>query len=209
MSLWKLLNGRYGDGVGEVDEVRIDNSTNSLMTVSYSHHEIHRGMHWTAFIQDDSVGSGNKLSFSFKTPASALLTNFTIETRSSGEAITALIEDASSTADGDGETAVDAINRQRDSGGASSLLEDTTTGSFNTVGLTAYPEAVPDADHPTGAIIDCYATGSGNKSGGISRSAEEFVLARDTVYGVVMESKSATNSMILKLDWYEHQDRHT
>lgn len=203
-SLWKLLTARWGSGAGEVDEVRIDAVTNSLNTIDYAHHEIHSGTHFTAFLQDDSVASGAKLSFEFKTPNTAKLTHFTVETTSSGQATTILLENASSLADGDGEAAVTAINRERDSGGASGLLEDTTTGSFNTVGLNAYVEAVGAADHPTGTTIDCYATGSGNKSGGISRSVEEFLLKRDTVYGVVMESKAAGNSMIVKIDWYEH-----
>ena len=208
MSLWKLLTARWGSGAGETDEVRIDPSTNSLQTITYEHHEIHNGTAWTAFVQDSSVASAGKLSFSFKTPNSALLTHLIIETRSSGEAITTLLEDASSTADGDGEAAYAAINRQRDSGGASSLLEDTTTGSFETVGLNVYVEAVPAANHPTGTAIEVFSTGSGNKSGGGARGAEEFVLARDTVYGVVMESKAAGNAMVLRLDWYEHTAKH-
>lgn len=208
MSLWKLINGRWGTGAGEVDEIRIDAGTNSLHTMSYEHNRIHNGTHWTVFIQNDSVASGAMLSFSFKTPSSAVLSHMVVEVHSSGESITALIEGATSTADGDGETAVPAYNRQRDSGGASTLLEDTTTGSFNTVGLTAYPDTVNAADHPTGTTIDCYAIGSGGKVGGQSRGAEEFILARATVYGVRMTSKAATNSMILKLDWYEHTRIH-
>ena len=208
MSLWKLINARWGSVAGETDEVRIDASTNSLQSVDYAHHETHGGTHWTVFIQDDSVASGNKLSFSFKTPNSALLSHLVVDVASSGESITALIEDASSTADGDGEVAAPAINRQRDSGGASSLLEDTTTGSFNTAGLNKYSKAVGAADHPTGTTIDCLTAGSGGKSGGAARSSEEFVLARDTVYAAVMESKAAGNHMILKLDWYEHTDKH-
>ena len=203
MSLWKLLTAAY-DSSGNNAKVRIDPSTSSLQVIDYAHHEIHSGTHFTVFIQDDSVASGGKLSFEFKTPNTATLAHFVVEVASSGEAITALLETSSSTADGDGEAAVSAVNRERDSGGASTLLEDTTTGSFDTVGLNAYVEAVPAANHPTGTIIDCYTTGSGNKSGGTSRGEEEFNLARDTVYGVSMESKSAGNHMILKLDWYEH-----
>ena len=43
MSLWKLINARWGSGAGETDEVRIDASTNSLQTIEYEHHEIHSG----------------------------------------------------------------------------------------------------------------------------------------------------------------------
>jgi hypothetical protein len=46
MSLWKTLNSRWGSGAGEIDEVRIDASTNSLQTIDYSHHEVHSGSHY-------------------------------------------------------------------------------------------------------------------------------------------------------------------
>ena len=46
MSLLKLINGRWGSGVGETDEARIDLSTNSLQIVDYPHHEIHGGSHF-------------------------------------------------------------------------------------------------------------------------------------------------------------------
>lgn len=50
MSLWKLLTARWGNSAGEVDEVRIDASTNSLQTVDYEHHEIHGNSHY--FLED-------------------------------------------------------------------------------------------------------------------------------------------------------------
>ncbi len=203
-----LIKARWGSDQNEIDVLQLDKNNNTLLIENFAHYKIHAALHWTAFIQDGSVASGSKLSFSFKTPDSTTLAHFIVETRSSGEAITALLESASSTADGNGEVAAPAINRNRDTDGVSTLLEDTTTGSFNTAGLNTYPESVPGANHPTGTLIDCYATGSGNKSGGISRSAEEFVLKRATVYGIVMESKAATNSMILKLDWYENINIH-
>ena len=208
MSLWKTLNARWGSGAGEIDEVRIDASTNSIQTIEYEHHEIHSGSSFTVAIHDDSVASGQGLSIAFKTPTSAKLIHLIVEVMSSGEAVTTLLEDASSTADGDGETAVVPINRQRDSGGATTVLEDTTTGAFETVGVNTYPEAVAWADHPTGTTIDVISSGSGNKGGGAARGTSEFVLARTTVYSVNMQSKAAANAMILKLDWYEHEDKH-
>ena len=46
MSLWKLINGRWGSGSGETDEVRIDASTNTIQTIDYAHHEVHSGSHY-------------------------------------------------------------------------------------------------------------------------------------------------------------------
>ena len=42
-SLWKVLTARWGSGAGEIDQVRMDASTNSLQTIEYEHHEIHSG----------------------------------------------------------------------------------------------------------------------------------------------------------------------
>ncbi len=46
MSLWKLLTGRYGSNDSDVDDIRIDASTNSIQIVDYEHHEIHSGSHY-------------------------------------------------------------------------------------------------------------------------------------------------------------------
>ena len=200
-----IVHGLTGDETYK--GLRIDATTHSVQTISYEHHEIHSGSSFTVFNQDDSVASAAGLSFSFKTPNTAKLIHLIVECMSSGESITTLLETASSTADGDGEVAVVPVNRQRDSGGATTLLEDTTTGSFDTVGVTKYPESVGIGDHPTGTTIDVISAGSGNKGGGAARGYEEFVLARNTVYGIVMLSKAAANAMILKLDWYEHTQR--
>lgn len=48
MSLWKQLVGRWDTGADEIDDVRIDASTNSLQTVDYEHHEVHSNSHYFA-----------------------------------------------------------------------------------------------------------------------------------------------------------------
>jgi len=37
MSRFKLINGRWGSGAGETDEIRIDASTYALETIEYEH----------------------------------------------------------------------------------------------------------------------------------------------------------------------------
>ena len=41
-----LIQGRYGNDVTDVDDIRMDASTFSLQTLSYEHHEIHGGSHY-------------------------------------------------------------------------------------------------------------------------------------------------------------------
>ena len=62
MSLWKLLNARWGSGAGETDEVRIDASTNTLQTIEYEHHEVHSGSHY-ALEGHTTLGNGGVLDF--------------------------------------------------------------------------------------------------------------------------------------------------
>jgi len=67
MSLWKTLNARWGSSAGEIDEVRMDASTNSIQQVSYEHHEIHSNSHY--FIEDfvTDFDSAETLDFCFTT----------------------------------------------------------------------------------------------------------------------------------------------
>ncbi len=71
MSTWKNLVARWGSGAGEIDDVRIDASTNSLQGVSYEHHEIHANSHY--FIEDfvTDFDSAETLDFCFTTHNSA------------------------------------------------------------------------------------------------------------------------------------------
>lgn len=183
----------------------LDAATHAQIGITQAHHTIHRGSAFQAFLQDSSVASGNKISFAFKTADSDKLIHLVLELRSTGEALTALIEGATFPDDDGSETIGSVFNKQRDSGGATSIFENQTTGLWDTVGIVAFPQAVTTAKHPSsGVLIDCYVTGSGKQTGGAARGTAEWILARDTVYAFVMESKSATNSMILKVEFYEH-----
>jgi hypothetical protein len=46
MSLFGLIKGRWGSSDGQIDDARIDASTNSFQTVEYEHHEVHSGSHF-------------------------------------------------------------------------------------------------------------------------------------------------------------------
>jgi hypothetical protein len=88
MSLWKTLNARWGSGAGEIDEVRIDASTNSLQTIGYEHHEIHSGSSYFteghATLDDQDVPANGNLYASFVTPTGAKWGHFTWTVTSNG-----------------------------------------------------------------------------------------------------------------------------
>jgi len=45
-ALWKNTKGRWGSGDDDIDEIRIDASTNVLSVIDYAHHEVHSGSHY-------------------------------------------------------------------------------------------------------------------------------------------------------------------
>ena len=83
MSLWKTLTARWGSGAGEVDDVRIDASTNSLQAISYEHHEIHGGSHY--YIEGvATLGVDGVLRASIVTPDTTKWSHFTWRISSNG-----------------------------------------------------------------------------------------------------------------------------
>ena len=107
MSLWKLLNGRWGSGAGETDEIRIDASTNSLQTIEYDHHEIHSG---SSFVCVD-LQNVNATTFKWQvtTPAGTKYAHMVFDVDCTGE-MTVLVTEGSDRTDG---TALAEINRRR------------------------------------------------------------------------------------------------
>ena len=67
MSIWKLMTGRWGDGAGEIDDVRIDGSTNAMRGMTQEHAEIHGGDHYFVVgYQDLSINE--VLDFTWQMP---------------------------------------------------------------------------------------------------------------------------------------------
>ena len=81
MSLWKVINARWGSGAGETDEVRIDAATNSLQVIDYAHHEVHSGSHY--YIQGfTTLASAAVLRVKLVTPSGSNWIHFLYEIKS-------------------------------------------------------------------------------------------------------------------------------
>lgn len=130
---WKVLTGRWGSGDGEIDQVRIDASTNSLQTVGYEHHEIHSGSHY--YIEGTAtLGDGGVLRASIMTPDSDKESHFVWMISSNGVLTSALYENpVGGMANGDRIT-IHANNRNKTcwsgthtpAGASSTVLTDTS-----------------------------------------------------------------------------------
>ena len=186
MSHWRQLIGRWGSGAGEIDEVKIDASTNSLQVVDYPHHEVHSGSHY--YIEGyTTLGNGGTLYVKLVTPDTTKWSHFMWEITSSGILTTSLTEDA--TGGMTGGAAVTAFNNNRNS--------VNTSGMVITSGVTV---------NTGGTIIS--QTSFGNRSvGGSHGRDDEIMLKQNSTYLRAFTSGAASNIVGFKASWYEHSDK--
>lgn len=187
MSQWKLINGRWGSGTGETDEVRIDASTNSLQIVEYEHHEIHSGSHY--FIcGTQALSNGEVVDFTVVTPDTTEYAHMTFQIEGTGAISVAIHEGAVVNVAG---SAVTAYNNNRNSANTTNLTirtGDTFTG--------------------TGTVIYAVQTGANKIAGNVERS-REIVLDRNNTYIFRITNQTAlANQLSYCAEWYEHTDKH-
>jgi len=189
MSIWKNLVARWGSSAGQVDDVRIDASTNSLQTVSYAHHEIHSG---SSFFTGNHValGNGDTYDILIVTPNTTTYSHLIFTVTVSAEATFDFYEAVTATGNG---TELDMFSRNRQ--------KDTTPGTtfYHTpTGLGALTTVLGEG------IL-----GNGKGVGGGIRDAEEFILKPNTKYLFRMANEVAgTNEYDWQFNWYEHTDKH-
>ena len=190
MSRWKNIVGRWGSGAGELDDVRIDASTNSLQTVDYEHHEIHSGSSFTASYQVEAANGANA-DILIVTPDSTKEVHFIYEVDVEAEAQLYIYEAPTATA---AANPIVAYNRNR-----------TGTPGAATVVLTHTPTSITAGT----TIIRSHHLGAGKAFGGGARAGHEFVLKLNTKYLFRLTNLTVnTNWFNIVLDWYEHTPKH-
>ena len=211
MSLWKTLNARWGSGAGEIDEVRIDASTNSLQTIGYEHHEIHAGSSFTAHFDNVTANSDDDVScIGFTTPGGLKYIHMFIQVTASSPA-EFFLEEGVTITDGKG-TEVTIYNRNRNAGTTSTVINLAGTPAAGSV--TTYNEVqINDTSgYSAGTILDhiMLAGGEGPKAvGGTSRNDAEWVLDAGVDYFFRLQNVGQNvNIHEIHLDWYEHEDKH-
>ena len=142
MSLWTLLNARWGSGAGEVDEVRIDASTNTLQVMEYEHTEIHANNHY--FIEGiTTLGSAAVLDFCATTADSTKWAHLVFNYTSSLDMVLDVYE--LSDFDADGTLVVQRANNralsysgQHTAAGSSATVMTDSTASFTVDALIGW-----------------------------------------------------------------------
>lgn len=191
-SVWRNLVGRWGSGAGEVDDVRIDASTNSLQTVDYAHHEIHSGSHY--YIQGYLELDDNDTHYvKLVTPDTTKWSHFIFKINSTGICSTTFDEDA--TGGMTGGAGVTPINNNRNSAN--------TSGLVFTSGVTACTGYTTRLDNDKWG-----SDGFKENIGGGSSRDDEIMLKQNTVYCRSFISGADDNIIQFKASWYEHTDKH-
>jgi len=164
---------------------RIDESTHTLQTIDYAHHEVHAG---SSFYYHDVITLGNlgTQDYVITVPDTTKWPHFGLEIDYNDSAgITQIFEGTDKT----GTTLQTVFNRNRNS-----LTAATTTIHKGQSGGTT-----------DGTIIFWKRVGAGKTSGGIAGTAEERILKRNTKYIIRLSNTATTNNNVtVVFRWYEY-----
>lgn len=169
----------------------VDNSTHSLQTVDYSHHEIHSGSHYyiQGFLQLDD---GDDFFVKMTTPDSAKWSHFLFNIKSTGICTSYLDEGA-----------VGGMT-----GGVSMTPLNNNRNSTNTSNMIIVSNVTDSADYAVRLENDMWgADGFKENIGGGSGRDDELVLKRNTTYLRTFVSGADDNIIQFKASWYEHTDK--
>jgi hypothetical protein len=185
---------------------RIDQSTHSIQTIEYAHHEIHSGSSFTTHFDNTTTSDDDHRSvIGLQTPANTKWPHLIIAFSASSPAEFFMIE--APTIDLGAGTEIVTYNRNRNSGTASTVLDLANPQVAGNV--TTYTEAqIAAATFSGGTTLAHYLLvgGEGPKAaGGAGRGSQEWMLDQGAKYTFVMQNIGANaNLHEIHLDWYEH-----
>ncbi len=211
MSSWKQLLGRWGSGAAEVDDVAIDASTNSLQTVGYSHHEAHAGNAFAVHLVELDFDKASEIGVLFTTPDTTKWGHCLVMVSCSTKAIFEVLEAPTVDTGNYPTTFAAPINRNRNSGTASTVSSVKGTPAANEVSLKLKGDTTPITADGLQIHAEGFGAKKGRSGGNGVRDDEEYVLKQNTTYyfrmlGAGTGDDDAMASM--EITWYEHTDKH-
>ncbi len=172
----------------------IDSATNTLQFISYEHHEIHSGSHFTvADVVDLSIN--NVFDIQITTPNTTKWTHFTFQLTTEAETEWHFYEGVTINTAG---TAEMVYNNDRNSANASTLVVN---------GITNTNLANANADTAVAAATDLLhgISGAGRTAGADTRE-REIILKQNTIYSLRFIA-TAAGYIDYTLEWYEHTNK--
>jgi hypothetical protein len=187
-----ILTARWGSGAGQTDEARIDASTNSLQTVTYSHHEVHGGSYF--YVKGFADGTQ---TFLWVTPDSTKWAHANWSLSAEGEFEFYLYEDVVTSDDG---TAITIFNANRNSATAATVQGFT--------GPTLNSGALGDGGDG-GDLVWQAKIGSGRNAVTSRSTNYEFIGKQNTKYWFQLTQIAAGTLWVdWDFNWYEHTNKH-
>lgn len=168
--------------------------------IDLEHYEIHEGEHYNAFQADETMGDGDEISFTFKTPNTNKHIHMLINWATKAGGHIEIGEAATWGRLTGGTTSI--FNSRRQDPNTSGLLNNIAQTAFNQGGLLG--NAGQSLVNTTTVLAE-YLFGSANKGGGTVRGTSEIILKKNTQYCVRLIADGATNAGFIGLHWYEHE----
>lgn len=182
-----LLKGR-DERTGILD-IFVDYVSRCLLVMPNEHHKTHEGKHYIVLKYFNSVANGSKAVVRFRTPASTY-THMVFSAYASAGALIQVFEDSTRT--NIDANALSIINRNRESTNISDFQQVCHTPGGVENGTIMVPK------QKMGTTGNPNATTPGD-----NRDANEYILKRDTVYSIEVESEADGTDINIGLDWYE------
>lgn len=188
------------------DIIIIDEETRALVSLDFDHHQVHEGVSFSTWYEQEVSDTGDKTIIAFKTSNSNIDLNVIILFHASVSADACVLE-SPAIVDNTGATLA-IYNRLRNSA-TTSFVIDTSTNP-DTAGQAMFFTEVTQGNVTGGTEIahGHLSAGEGKKAlGGSSRGQQEWILKPNTLYAFVLESlNNEDNTHSIELNWYEHTD---
>ncbi|MCP3924920.1 MAG: hypothetical protein GY714_20265 [Desulfobacterales bacterium] len=211
MSLWKLINGRWGSGDGETDEARIDASTNSLQTVDYAHHEIHGGSTFCVHLVDLTFAKNGEMGVLFTTPDTTKYLHLVYQIDVADKSTFDILEAPTIDVANYPTTFYEPRNRNRNSDNESIVSSVRGTPAVNEVSLVLDGDTTPVSGDGTVLHTEILGGKKGKTASDGHAHTDEYILKANTTYyfRVVGDNTGSGNLQFsMELIWYEHTDKH-
>jgi hypothetical protein len=168
-----------------------DTSTRSLTNISYEHHEIHEGEAYVTTYAVDTLDDTDTAELLIETPNTTKWAHLIVDVMGTHDTTIVFSETSTKTTG----TAMNEVNRNRNSGNTAGIVVTHTPGGAG-AGTTIYT-----------AIFGADATPASGGVFGNHRGRAEFILKQNEKYLLVVTSATDGNRVSIFLNWYEHTDK--
>ena len=185
-------NHRYiGGSEGAI--FKQDATTNAITTITYEHHELHAGSHFT-FSIDSTVGDADTLGLLIITPNTTKWAHMVFSVQGALDTRFEIFETNTATP---GSTRP-AYNNDRNSATVNTTLVKNVAVVGGADGTKIFRSHF-GVDSGLGA--------NRKTGGGSDRAGQEWILKQNTQYMIAIISATAGNVVSLALNWYEHTNK--